>query len=65
MFNKQTLTAISNTLLFMFGTIIGALIGHTEMNSLLDHKHIIVIFIASGMFFLTNYVPYLFRRFRK
>ena len=65
MLNKQTLTAISNTLLFMFGTIVGALIGHTEMNSLLDPKHITVIFIASGMFFLTNYIPCLFKGVRK
>ena len=65
MFTKQTLTAISNTLLFMFGTIVGALIGHSEVNSLLDHKHIIVIFIASGMFFLTNYIPCLFNRIHK
>jgi hypothetical protein len=65
MFTRQTLRAIRNTLVFMFGAIIGALIGHTEVNSLIDHRHIIIILIASGMFFLTNYLPDVLTKFRQ
>jgi hypothetical protein len=65
MSNRQTLKAVSSTLVFMLGTVVGALIGHTEMDSLLDHRHIIVILIASAVFFLTNYVPSAIIKFRQ
>jgi|LakMenE18May11ns_1017448.scaffolds.fasta_scaffold9567504_2 hypothetical protein len=65
MSNRQTLRAVSSTLVFMLGTIVGALIGHAEMDSLFDHRHLLVILTASAVFFLTNYVPFAIIKFRQ
>jgi hypothetical protein len=65
MSNRQTLRAICSTLVFMLGTIVGTLVGHTEVASLLDPQHLIVILIASAVFFLTNYIPSVIIKFRQ
>jgi hypothetical protein len=65
MSNRQTLRAVSSTLVFMLGTIVGTLIGHTEMDLLFNTRHAVVILIASLVFFLTNYIPFAIIKFRQ
>lgn len=62
---RHTLRAIRNTIVFMFGCTVGTLIGHTDIFVLLDHRHALIILVASLMFFLTNYLPDLFVKFRQ
>jgi hypothetical protein len=65
MSTRQTLKAVSSALVFMLGTIVGTLIGRTEITSLFDHRQLIVILIASIVFFLTNYIPSTVIKFRQ
>lgn len=65
MSNRRTLKTICSTLVFMLGTIVGTLIGHTEVELLFNPRHAIVILIASAVFFLTNYVPFAIIKFRQ
>jgi hypothetical protein len=61
MIDRQVLTTIGSALIFMIGIIVGVLSNNQEI----EYSRIVLICVATIVFFLVNYVPIAFVKLRR